>query len=69
MIATVGLWLSVIAAGLWSGLLLTLTTILHPTFVRQPARRSSSASWAWPPQWPARCSRPDSWPSRTTTSS
>ncbi|GAA2214405.1 hypothetical protein GCM10009850_098700 [Nonomuraea monospora] len=38
MIATLALWLSVVAAGLWSGLLLTLTTILHPMFVRQPGR-------------------------------
>jgi hypothetical protein len=28
----IGLGLSVIATGLWSGLLLTLTTILHPLF-------------------------------------
>ena len=32
MIADVGLGLSVLAAGLWSGLLLTLTTILHPMY-------------------------------------
>ena len=32
MIAQIGLGLSVISAGLWSGLLLTLTTILHPMY-------------------------------------
>lgn len=31
-IAEIGLGLSIVAAGLWSGLLLTLTTILHPMF-------------------------------------
>jgi len=30
--ADIGLALSVVAAGLWSGLLLTITTILHPMF-------------------------------------
>lgn len=30
MIAEIGLGLSVLATGLWSGLLLTLTTTLHP---------------------------------------
>jgi hypothetical protein len=33
MITEVALGLSVVCAGLWSGLLLTLTTILHPMFV------------------------------------
>jgi Domain of unknown function (DUF1772) len=37
MIADIGLGLSVVAAGLWSGLLLTLTTILHPMYERQDA--------------------------------
>jgi hypothetical protein len=36
--ADIGLGLSVVATGLWSGLLLTLTTILHPMFAaRGPA--------------------------------
>ncbi len=38
MIAVIGLMLSVIAAGVWSGLFLTVTTILHPMFVRQSVR-------------------------------
>jgi hypothetical protein len=38
MIAEVGLGLSVVAAGLWSGLLLTLTTILHPLYAPQDGR-------------------------------
>jgi hypothetical protein len=38
MIADVGLGLSVVAAGLWSGLLLTLTTILHPLYAPQDGR-------------------------------
>jgi hypothetical protein len=37
MIPEVGLWFSVIAAGLWSGLMLTLTTILHPMFASREA--------------------------------
>ena len=37
MIAEIGLGVSVVAAGLWSGLLLTLTTILHPMYERQDA--------------------------------
>ena len=32
MTAEIGLVLSVVSAGLWSGLLLTITTILHPMF-------------------------------------
>ena len=32
MTADIGLGLSVVATALWSGLLLTLTTILHPMF-------------------------------------
>ena len=35
MIAEIGLGLSVVAAGLWSGLLLTVTTILHPMYASQ----------------------------------
>ena len=35
MAADIGLGLSVVAAGLWSGLLLTLTTILHPMFAQR----------------------------------
>ena len=38
MLADIGLGLSVVCAGLWSGLLLTLTTILHPVYTaRGPA--------------------------------
>lgn len=37
-VAELGLTLSVLAAGLWSGLLLTLTTILHPMFAALDAR-------------------------------
>ena len=37
MLAEIGLGLSVICAGLWSGLLLTLTTILHPIYAGQDA--------------------------------
>lgn len=36
MIADIGLGLSVISAGLWSGLLLTVTTILHPMYASRP---------------------------------
>ena len=32
MTAEIGLGLAVVCAGLWSGLLLTLTTILHPIY-------------------------------------
>ncbi len=38
MLADIGLGLSVVATGLWSGLLLTVTTILHPMYARQDAR-------------------------------
>ncbi len=38
MVADLGLGLSVVAAGLWSGLLLTITTILHPMFAALDAR-------------------------------
>jgi hypothetical protein len=37
MIAEIGLGLSVLAAGLWSGLLLTVTTILHPMYAARDA--------------------------------
>ena len=37
MTAEIGLSLSVIATALWSGLLLTLTTILHPMFAPRTA--------------------------------
>jgi hypothetical protein len=37
MIAEIGLGLSVVAAGLWSGLLLTVTTILHPLYASRDA--------------------------------
>jgi hypothetical protein len=37
MIADIGLGMSVVAAGLWSGLLLTVTTILHPMYATQNA--------------------------------
>ena len=37
MIVDIGLGLSVVATGLWSGLLLTVTTILHPMYSPQPA--------------------------------
>jgi hypothetical protein len=36
-LAGIGLGLSVVCAGLWSGLLLTLTTILHPIYAAQDA--------------------------------
>jgi hypothetical protein len=32
MLADIGLGLAVVCAGLWSGLLLTVTTILHPSY-------------------------------------
>lgn len=35
MIADIGLGLAVVSAGLWSGLLLTLTTILHPIYAAE----------------------------------
>jgi hypothetical protein len=35
MIAEIGLGLSIVSAGLWSGLLLTVTTILHPLYATQ----------------------------------
>ena len=38
MIAELGLLTSVVAAGLWSGLLLTVTTLLHPMFAADDAR-------------------------------
>lgn len=37
MIAEIGLGLAVVCAGLWSGLLLTLTTILHPVYAAEDA--------------------------------
>lgn len=37
MLADIGLGLSVVCAGLWSGLLLTLTTILHPVYLARDA--------------------------------
>jgi hypothetical protein len=37
MTADIGLLSSVVAAGLWSGLLLTVTTILHPMFAPRGA--------------------------------
>jgi len=37
MLTEIGLGLSVVAAGLWSGLLLTVTTILHPLYGRRDA--------------------------------
>jgi hypothetical protein len=38
MVADLGLALSVVAAGLWSGLLLTITTIVHPMYASLDAR-------------------------------
>ena len=38
MTAEVGLLTSVVAAGLWSGLLLTVTTLLHPMFAADDGR-------------------------------
>jgi hypothetical protein len=38
VLADIGLGLSVIAAAAWSGLLLMLTTVLHPMFARQGPR-------------------------------
>ena len=35
---TIGLGLAVVSTGLWSGLLLTLTTILHPIYAAQDQR-------------------------------
>ena len=59
MLADIGLALSVICAGLWSGLLLTLTTILHPVYTARdaagfaadlgrflPVARRSPTNWA-----------------------
>jgi hypothetical protein len=37
VLATYGLLAAVVATALWSGLLLTLTTILHPLYVRRDA--------------------------------
>ena len=46
MIAEIGLGLSIVSAGLWSGLLLTVTTILHPLYATQDSdsRRTCAAS-------------------------
>ncbi|XVV08879.1 hypothetical protein ACQP2X_29000 [Actinoplanes sp. CA-131856] len=38
MLAETGLGLSIVCAGLWSGLLLTLTTILHPIYAAEDGR-------------------------------
>ena len=38
MIAEIGLFLALVCAGLWSGLLLTLTTILHPMYGARDGR-------------------------------
>ena len=38
MLSDIALGVSVVAAGLWSGLLLMLTTILHPVYATQGAR-------------------------------
>jgi hypothetical protein len=38
VLAEIGLGLAVVVAGLWSGLLLTLTTILHPIYAGQDGR-------------------------------
>jgi hypothetical protein len=38
MTAEIGLLTSVVAAGLWSGLLLTVTTLLHPMFATDDGR-------------------------------
>ena len=38
MTAEIGLGLAVVCAGLWSGLLLTLTTILHPIYAAEDDR-------------------------------
>ena len=35
---TIGLGLAIVSTGLWSGLLLTLTTILHPVYAAQDDR-------------------------------
>ena len=35
MLAEIGLGLAVVCAGLWSGLLLTVTTILHPVYAAE----------------------------------
>ena len=38
MTAEIGLCLAIVCAGLWSGLLLTLTTILHPMYAARDGR-------------------------------
>lgn len=43
MFAEIGLGLAVVCAGLWSGLLLTLTTILHPMYAALDGRGFASA--------------------------
>jgi hypothetical protein len=43
MTADIGLGLAVVCAGLWSGLLLTLTTILHPIYAAEDPRGFSLA--------------------------
>ena len=53
MITEIGLGLWVVFAGLWSGLLLTLTTILHPMFVTADGGGSPPTSGASCPS-PAR---------------
>ncbi|MGY1638798.1 hypothetical protein ACI78V_19290 [Geodermatophilus sp. SYSU D00742] len=43
VLADIGLGVSVVAAGLWSGLLLMLTTILHPVYATQGPRGFAEA--------------------------
>ena len=55
MTADIGLGLAVVCAGLWSGLLLTLTTILHPIYAAEDGR------------WPCATSCPSRGGRRPTT--
>ncbi len=49
MLADIALGVSVVAAGLWSGLLLMLTTILHPVYATQGPRGFAEAMRAFLP--------------------
>ena len=49
MLTDIALGVSVVAAGLWSGLLLMLTTILHPVYATQGPRGFAEAMRAFLP--------------------
>jgi hypothetical protein len=49
VLADIALGVSVVAAGLWSGLLLMLTTILHPVYATQGPRGFAEAMRAFLP--------------------